>query len=264
MADFGYLSDTDDSAVEELISQTKDLSVLEQVSAINCSGFTDSVLPSELEQRLRKLKSFPSTSGKPKFSAEEPLQRSKSELNNSRGECEQDQSRDVKVGLEKKSVLDYDSSPLNSLDFSTENEVFSESKQNPYGKTELKEKSKRGFVPVHDSAPFSSKSFSSPLSSTNSSRGSPSPPRKSGCFWCSPKKIVKPTSKEDRSVISKNDELLSDLGIFSLKEQKKILKKAMKEQEKVSREAERIVDWAKQVSMRMSAHDDIEDELSDE
>ncbi|KAJ0110956.1 hypothetical protein Patl1_02591 [Pistacia atlantica] len=244
MADFGYLSDTDDSAVEDLISQAKDLSVLEQVSAINCSGFTDSVLPSELEQRFRKLKSFPATNAKPKSSGEKSLQRSKSELNDSRGECEQEQSRDGKMGLEKKSELGYDSL--------TENEIFSDWKY-------FKEKSKRG----SDSAPFSSKSFSSPLSCTNSSRGSPSPPRKSGCFWCSPKKNIQPKSKEDRSVMCKNDEFLSDLGIFSVKEQQKMLKKAMKEEEKVSREAEKIVKWAKQASMRMSAHD-IEDELSDD
>ncbi|KAJ0101805.1 hypothetical protein Patl1_04411 [Pistacia atlantica] len=61
--------------------------------------------------------------------------------------------------------------------------------------------------------------------STNSSRGSPSPPQK--------------------------------------REQQKMLKKAMKEEEKVSREAEKIVKWAKEASMRMGIHD-IEDELSDD
>ncbi|KAJ0020669.1 hypothetical protein Pint_31827 [Pistacia integerrima] len=64
-------------------------------------------------------------------------------------------------------------------------------------------------------------------------------------------------------MISKNDEFLLDLGIFSVKEQQKMLKKAMKEEEKVSREAEKIVKWAKQASMRMSPHD-IEDQFSDD
>ncbi|XVF52191.1 hypothetical protein PTKIN_Ptkin04bG0244900 [Pterospermum kingtungense] len=61
MADFSFLSDTDESAVEEVISQAQDLCVLEQLSAINCSAFThsDSVLPSDLDSRFRRLKSLP-------------------------------------------------------------------------------------------------------------------------------------------------------------------------------------------------------------
>ncbi|KAK4793400.1 hypothetical protein SAY86_023835 [Trapa natans] len=65
MADFS--SDTDDSAVEELISQTRDLCVLEQLAAINCSGFSDSPLPADLDSRFRRLKSFPVT--KPLYSS---------------------------------------------------------------------------------------------------------------------------------------------------------------------------------------------------
>ncbi|KAI6692397.1 hypothetical protein NL676_020107 [Syzygium grande] len=60
IAEFSYLSDTDDSAVEDLISQTKDLYVLEQNATINGSSFTvdGSLLPSHLESRFCKLKSF--------------------------------------------------------------------------------------------------------------------------------------------------------------------------------------------------------------
>jgi len=47
-----------------------------------------------------------------------------------------------------------------------------------------------------------------------------------------------------------------------MKEQQKMLKKAMKEQEKVNREAEKIVQWAKQASARMKTSD-IDDEHSD-
>nr|XP_016501274.1 PREDICTED: uncharacterized protein LOC107819655 [Nicotiana tabacum] len=67
MADFSFLSDNSDNekAVDELLSQEMDQSVLEQVVAINCSGFTDSLLPTQLETRFRKLKSFPITSSKP-------------------------------------------------------------------------------------------------------------------------------------------------------------------------------------------------------
>uniref|UniRef100_A0A3Q7IA21 Uncharacterized protein n=2 Tax=Solanum subgen. Lycopersicon TaxID=49274 RepID=A0A3Q7IA21_SOLLC len=61
----------------------------------------------------------------------------------------------------------------------------------------------------------------------------------------------------------KDDELLSDLSIFSSKNQEKLMKKAMVEQEKINREAEKIVKWAKQASARMDVSS-IEDELSDE
>ena len=82
MADFGYLSDTDDSAVEELISQAKELSALEQIAAINCSGFTDSsTLPDDLESRFRRLKSLPPARPDPvssKISKKKDLTHSKS------------------------------------------------------------------------------------------------------------------------------------------------------------------------------------------
>ncbi|TQD85782.1 hypothetical protein C1H46_028698 [Malus baccata] len=69
MADFSfYLADTDKSAVDDLISQSQDLCVLDQVSAIKCSDFTDSLLPTELESRFCKLKSFPES-----FASRPPL-----------------------------------------------------------------------------------------------------------------------------------------------------------------------------------------------
>ncbi|EOA37466.1 hypothetical protein CARUB_v10011577mg [Capsella rubella] len=56
-----------ESAVDDLLSQAKDLYVLEQVAKINCAGFTDddSVLPTNLETRLRRLKSLPVSRPKP-------------------------------------------------------------------------------------------------------------------------------------------------------------------------------------------------------
>ncbi|KAL2963161.1 hypothetical protein AAZX31_17G185500 [Glycine max] len=67
MMRFYDLSDTDnDSAIEEIISQAQDAVVLDQVSTINSSAFTDdSLLPSHLETRFRNLKSFPPTKPKP-------------------------------------------------------------------------------------------------------------------------------------------------------------------------------------------------------
>ena len=55
MFEFSNLSDVDDSAaIDDIISQAQDPCVLEQVSAIKCSGFTDSALPTDLESRFRK------------------------------------------------------------------------------------------------------------------------------------------------------------------------------------------------------------------
>jgi hypothetical protein len=66
MADSSYLSDTNKSAVAELISQAQDLCDLEQVSAINCSSFTDSsVLPANLHSSFHKLNSFQLIKPKP-------------------------------------------------------------------------------------------------------------------------------------------------------------------------------------------------------
>ncbi|KAI9083001.1 hypothetical protein K1719_035016 [Acacia pycnantha] len=92
--------------------------------------------------------------------------------------------------------------------------------------------------------------------------------QKAGCFWCSPKKDSKKKSKENWDPASilvwdKNDEFLSDISSFSSKHQQKMLKKAIKEEQKINREAEKIVQWAKQASARMSAPA-IDDDLSDD
>lgn len=49
-----------------------------------------------------------------------------------------------------------------------------------------------------------------------------------------------------------DDDILSDMGTFSTKEQQRKLKKALKEQEKATREAEKMVEWVKQASARMN------------
>ncbi|ESQ34458.1 hypothetical protein EUTSA_v10009724mg [Eutrema salsugineum] len=78
MSKFGFLSGKDDLAVENLLSQAKDLYVLEQVAAINCSGFTDSVLPTNLETRFRRLKSLPVSRPDPVSSSKRALSHSRS------------------------------------------------------------------------------------------------------------------------------------------------------------------------------------------
>ncbi|KAK9065310.1 hypothetical protein SSX86_016693 [Deinandra increscens subsp. villosa] len=58
---FSFLKNSDDErAVKDVLSQAMDHSVLEQIVAINCSSFsTSDNFPSHLENRFRKLKSFP-------------------------------------------------------------------------------------------------------------------------------------------------------------------------------------------------------------
>lgn len=315
MADFGFLSDTDDSAVDELVSQTQELCVLEQVSKINCSGFTDSVLPADLETRFHKLKSFPPTKSKTP-TTNKSLSRSNTDMNNisvkgkkdddgsfsdsEKGEnfsseeqnpgekmgslkgqnevfLDNKENPQWKSGLEKEMKSGSVSSPPSKS--SMEEEIFPPKKENSDGKGGLKKKSLHGsdhsnswvedviFSPSKQKPErkmsMKSKSKFGSSNSSNSFMDSPSPPRKVGCFWCSPKKKQ---SKESLGLDweSNNlDEYLSDLSTFSVKEQQKRLKKAMKEQEKMSKEAEKIVKWAKQASARMSFHG-TDDVLSDD
>ncbi|CAL1356488.1 unnamed protein product [Linum trigynum] len=72
----GNISDTDDSAVEEITYETQDLCALEQISKITCSGFNNSPLLSNLKTRFRKLKSFPDYSTRPAASASSGVVRS--------------------------------------------------------------------------------------------------------------------------------------------------------------------------------------------
>ncbi|CAL1386671.1 unnamed protein product [Linum trigynum] len=314
--DFGNLSDTDDSAVDELISQTQDLCVLEQVSKINCSGFNDSLLPSDLETRFRKLKSFPASSTRPAAPAAstgvvpKSISNSKSELHRRSGkgfdegvESHSDEGRvnpsDGQVPKMAAAAAKASSSPLNSSSSSADEEGFSE---NPVPVKDSRKQFKRGSVSSpsdssnsciedviysqseenavrmmrkssNSNSKLKSKPFiGSPLGLSNCSRDSPSPPRKPGCFWCSPKKPTRKKSKENWDLDldwgnDGGDELLSDLGIFSAKEQEKIIRKAMKEEERINKEAEKIVKWAKQASARMSYHhrtEEDDDGLSDD
>ncbi|XP_017427144.1 LOW QUALITY PROTEIN: uncharacterized protein LOC108335623 [Vigna angularis] len=74
------------------------------------------------------------------------------------------------------------------------------------------------------------------------------------CFFSSKKSVV--VGRNGRSSSKdvqweKNDEMLSDRSTFSVKEQEKRLKKALEEEEKVSKEAERVVQWVKQESAKI-------------
>lgn len=306
MADFSYLSDSDnEKAVEELLAQAMDQSVLEQVAAINCSGFNDSVLPTQLETRFRKLKSLPAAPTTPKPSCVARNSRSfcSSEFPNTpkpkKIEGREVEEKDPEVNLDdgfvendvfsktpdekrgKKSKSDEDSWSFCSSEFPNtpkikkiEGKAVGEkgSKVNlEDGVVEKQTKSKVNSIEndVLSKTPDGErgKKWNSSSDSWNSRKGCVSPPVKTGCFWCSPKKGLNKKGKENRGVSmgmkwgKDDDEFLSDLSTFSSKNQEKLMKKAMEEQEKINREAEKIVKWAKQASARMDVSS-IEDELS--
>ncbi|KAG4403600.1 hypothetical protein AAZX31_01G138200 [Glycine max] len=95
----------------------------------------------------------------------------------------------------------------------------------------------------------------------------------SACCFCFPstKKSVARNGKRSSGVLlssehvewGKNDEILSDTSTFSVKEQERRLKKALEEEERASKEAERIVKWVKQESARIDVSA-IKSILSDE
>ncbi|KAG6399464.1 hypothetical protein SASPL_140945 [Salvia splendens] len=205
MADF--FTDSDDhKAVEELLSQVMDATVLEQVAAVNCAGFNDDGLPSRLQTRFQKLKSFPSSAANPTKS-----------FNLSHANDTPNQAKPPLVSSEEEK----------GAEKNVENQPTKRS-------TEVPDENR-----------------------------SASPAAKGGCFLCSPKKASRKKNKENRGFdCGKSDELLSDLSNFSVRSQRRLMKKAM-EEERISWEAEKIVKWAKQTSARME-FSGVEDELSDD
>ncbi|KAK7307382.1 hypothetical protein VNO77_40394 [Canavalia gladiata] len=232
-------SNTEESAIDEIIAQAQDACVLEELSAINCAGITNSVLPTHLESRFCKLKSFPPT--KP----HEIQPHNFSTFSSRNFHHTNDEN---KMGLQEKPKH-----PSVSVSVSVSSPPFGSVSASSPSSQESSMSSL--FRPTQKDQPKLSKQNSL---SSKSLRGSPSPPRKTGCFWCSPKK----NKKNKENWVAGDDELLSELGTFSMKQQQKILKKAMKEQEKINREAQKIVEWAKNASARINISD-IEDEFSD-
>ncbi|CAN4076506.1 unnamed protein product [Withania somnifera] len=312
MADFSFLSDSDnEKAAEELLLQAMDQSVLEQVAAINCSGFTDSVLPTQLETRFRKLKSLPAAPTTPKRSCVS---------RNSRSFCSSESPNTPKTKKIEGSEVEEMGFEVNLDDGVVENDVFSRTPDGKRGEKSsdswsfyssefpnnpkikkidddnekiegrsveekdsevnledwVVEKQKKSKVNSIENDLLSrtpdgkrGKKSKSSSDSWYSRKGCLSPPVKTGCFWCSPKKGLSKKGKENSGVSmgmkwgKDDDDFLSDLSTFSLKTQEKLMKKAMEEQEKINREAEKIVKWAKQASVRMDVSS-IEDELSDD
>ncbi|KAI3522376.1 hypothetical protein L1887_00105 [Cichorium endivia] len=272
MADeFSFTDSDDERAVEDVLSQAMDHSVLEQIASINCSSFsTSDNLPSHLEARFRKLKSLPTTTATSDAAGSRfPPSKSKS-LGPRSGDDSNVEERDRQFC----SSVDFEQTPdakkcpksspsTDSLEeHSDENrDEKKETKLNtePNSKVRKKERSKS-----------KSRSDSWSLSSPESESETRSPPRRSiGCLWCSPKKeksVPRKQGKENRLFSSSSSSWGNDaefLKTFSVQEQKKIMKKAMKEEEKINREAEKIVKWAKQASARMMDVSGLDDELSD-
>lgn len=262
MGDFSFQSDTDESAVEQILAEAMDHCVLQQVAAINCSSFSHSVLPSNLESRFQRLKTFPPPSSS---SSSKPLPKpqlapdSATASNNSANQLKVEKpisDDSVKTPVkerksEGKSRSGYHSSPSGSSNSSSG--YLNSPKLRP------KQGGKKG-----KDENFPSGSFSSGSKSSGSS-----PERvKTGCFWCSPKRVSRKKSGTRNGGFDlgddwgKHDEIMSDLRSFSSKKQKKLMKIAKKEEEKINKEAEKIVKWAKQTSARLdfSVIDDLSDD----
>ncbi|KAK4435619.1 hypothetical protein Salat_0725400 [Sesamum alatum] len=211
----GFFTNSDDEkAVEELLCQAMDAAVLEQVAAINCSGLNDSALPSHLETRFHNLKSLPSSAMKPASSSAQTLNL------NGFSPC-------LKESPESKNCSK-----------SSDCEIYPAFKKNPRGKV------------------GKNKEMKNPSRRVISSR-SDSPPVRSGCFLCCRKlQVSRKKSKHDRGLgreldWMKHDEFLSDLSSLSVKNEEKMMKKAVMEEEQICREAEKIVKWAKYASVMM-------------
>nr|XP_043617603.1 uncharacterized protein LOC122589376 [Erigeron canadensis] len=244
----------DEKAVEDILSQAFDHSLLEQIAAINCSSFSNSDhLPSHLENRFRKLKSLPTSSTDrflpaksnsftftPPSSHDEqvPDLKTKSEKPSPENDSDGKQVAKTKTGIDSSSPESEAFRCRSSGEYSDENEK------------KVRKKSKNG-TGLNKSR---SSSWTESLTSSESESGSPVR-RSIGCLWCSPKKKVKMKKKQNKmryfgdDIGNEND--VEFMKMFSEKEEKKIMKRAMKEEEKINREAEKIVKWAKQASDRM-------------
>lgn len=281
MGDYGYLSDTDDSAVEELISQAKELSALEQIAAINCSSFTDSsTLPHDLESRFRRLKTLPSARPDPVSSkvSNKNLTHSKSVATSHPKDPDLSGNRRNPVN---KSGFDEDSSvpSRNERDLGTERSSragrldsdgsgdFSAAKR---AQKLSKEKRRVG----SSSSSSSSVDLATPPSSSDSepekkskSKSSSwvkklSPSKIIGYIWSSPNKSSSAKKKNIKSIKSFGrdrdvdfDEFLSDLNAYSVEDQRKMLKKALKEQQKMRKEAAQIIKMTRKASARFDFDD---------
>nr|GEV21914.1 hypothetical protein [Tanacetum cinerariifolium] len=282
--DFSFLTDSEDEkTVDDIISQATDHLVLEQIAKLNSSSFDDSLLPSNLETRFRTLKSLPTNTTRASNSTSRAvnplLVKSKSFTPES---VDEEGGKSVKKSKDENLLSKVFESKVKKL-----KEL--ETKVKTRTKTSLSESRSGSSLSGSDSEKSDSDKTKSRKSkakqnNSNSSRSESDLDseidkkkskhknlksklfrtesmsdmwRKIGCLFCSPKKGKKPGNgkgKENRlsfSSLVNYDEDEHYMKSFSAKERKKLMKNAMKEEEKLSKEAEKIVKWAKQASDRM-------------
>uniref|UniRef100_A0A803M2D7 Uncharacterized protein n=1 Tax=Chenopodium quinoa TaxID=63459 RepID=A0A803M2D7_CHEQI len=214
---------TDESAVEQILAEAMDHCVLQQVAAINCSSFSHSVLPSNLESRFQRLKTFPSSSAS-SSNPSKPVPKpqlgpnSANELKNSVTELKDEKpisddfvkTPEKTPEKEKKSDRKSGSGYLSSSGSSNSSSGYLNSPNN---------RGKQGVKKGKDGN-FSSGSSNSGLKASTKSV-------KTGCFWCSPKRVSRKKSDGGGSTRNrafelgddwgKHDEILSDLRLdFSI------------------------------------------------
>ncbi|RWW17832.1 hypothetical protein GW17_00018224 [Ensete ventricosum] len=94
----------------------------------------------------------------------------------------------------------------------------------------------------------------------NRSGASPTPPRRTYCFGCygARESIKKGKSNEvhgaaslDEAWWGSNQGILTGFSTFSVEAQRRRLKRALEEEERASKETEKVVRWAKQASARI-------------
>ncbi|ONK58863.1 uncharacterized protein A4U43_C08F510 [Asparagus officinalis] len=187
---FSSSSEIDDSAIDAVIAEVTDLCALEQIAELNTAHLSDSHLPSNLDTRFERLKSFPAA----------------------KHEWTNEEKENVPGSLNRS-----ESSPIPWQDPKPD--------QRPV-KPDIREEKQR-------------------------SGGSPSPPRKSCCFVFPPKRIQRRGSKIDGDD-DDDDEIMKEFGSRKLKERRRKLKKAWKDQEKANEEAEKMATWVKQVSSKIN------------
>ncbi|KAF3776719.1 hypothetical protein EJ110_NYTH47557 [Nymphaea thermarum] len=214
-----------DSAVENLLTEILDVAAIEQIQKLPSPyDSASSVLPSPIETRFQRLKSINQTTKTTKSPKKEEQE-------------EQNQPRE----------------PPRSPP-PPPNPSQPDTPQKASAGTELPAFNSPTKLPKSLPAKEFDHSWDSPSSS-----GSSSPPRKQGCcFWASPKKSLRKKGRSetyDNGGCGKDEEILTDLGTFSVRSQRERMKAALKEQEKMSKEAEKVIKWVRQASARISVND---------
>ncbi|KAI3924549.1 hypothetical protein MKX01_037989, partial [Papaver californicum] len=182
MADLPFFSESDESTVEDIISQAMDQCVLEQIVSINLSGISDTSLPTDFENRFSKLKSFPGTIPKPEI-PQNPIFKSVEHIHSL--SPNQEIGSPSNPNHVKRSPSCPSTNPKTEI---PQNQVLSPRQENGYSPSnsdQVKKSSSFGSKPKSKQAFVRSCSSSSDSSQENPSLSL----AKQNCFfWCSPKK----------------------------------------------------------------------------